>query len=182
MGVTKQAAQKRFVPGKAGDFMSGMTAAGVQPFSRFTPRAAQVLAAAGRLAGDGEFGAAHIAAALLLDPDGLAAKAIAAAGLTPDQVYAAVGTGPATAGLAVDSATLLDLSLDSSAKQVFKGALKSALRLGHNYIGTEHLLLGVLFAGGPVAEALTGLGLSPERAQQLIAAELAAFQSARDAG
>src|SRR5579875_2037929 len=47
MGVSKQAAQKRFVPGKAADLMPGGDR---QLFSRFTPRAAQVLVAAGRLA------------------------------------------------------------------------------------------------------------------------------------
>ena len=44
--------------------------------------------------------------------------------------------------------------------------------MGHNYIGTEHLLLGVLFTGGPVAEAFTALGLTPQRAEELITAEL----------
>ena len=54
-------------------------------------------------------------------------------------------------------------------------------RLGHNYIGTEHLLLGVLFAGGPATDALSALGLSPQRAEQLVAAEIAAFQARRSA-
>jgi hypothetical protein len=42
-------------------------------------------------------------------------------------------------------------------------------------------LLGLLFAGGPVTDALTGLGLPPQRAEQLIAAELAAFQARKAA-
>jgi hypothetical protein len=191
MGVSKQAAQKRFVPGKAADLMPD----GVQPFSRFTRRAAQVLGAAGRLAGGtGEtstgpaaaaaerpIGAAHLAAALLTEPEGVAAKAIAAAGLTPEQIYAAVGTGPAPQAPDIDSAALLELFFDETAKAALKGALKSALRLGHNYIGTEHLLLGVLFADGPATEALGALGLTSQRAEQLITAEIAAFQ-ARQAG
>jgi len=49
--------------------------------------------------------------------------------------------------------------------------------MGHNYIGTEHLLLGVLFSGGPVAEGFTGLGLTPQRAEELLTAELAAYQA-----
>jgi len=48
--------------------------------------------------------------------------------------------------------------------------------------GTEHLLLGVLFAGGPATDALSALGLSPQRAEQLVAAEIAAFQARRSAG
>ena len=198
MGVSKQAAQKRFVSSRASDPMA--SSAG-QPFSRFTPRAASVLAAAARLAADqaaatdqaagqGEAGhaenppagPAHLAAALLSEPEGLAAKALAAAGLTANQVYAAVGTGPAPRVPDVDSAALLDVTLDPQAKDALKGALKAALRLGHNYIGTEHLLLGLLFAGGPVTEAFGALGLTPQRAEELTAAELAAFQARREAG
>jgi Clp amino terminal domain, pathogenicity island component len=178
MGVSKQAAQKRFVPGKAADLMPG----DVQPFSRFTERAARALGSADRLAADQPFGAAHLIAALLSEPEGLAAKAIAAAGLAPEQVYAAVGAGPAPQGPDMDSAALLELSFDDSVKTALKGALQAALRLGHNYIGTEHLLLGVLFAGGPATDALGALGLSPQRAEQLLAAEIAAFQARRNAG
>src|SRR5437868_1467041 len=61
MGVTKQAAQKRFVPTKAADlFPSGFA----KPFSRFTDRSARTLAAAGHLAAPGPVSAAHLAAAL----------------------------------------------------------------------------------------------------------------------
>jgi Clp amino terminal domain, pathogenicity island component len=183
MGVSKQAAQKRFVPTKAADLMPS----NVQPFSRFTERAARVLVAAGQLAAASQaadeagqaIGAAELAAALLSEPEGLAAKAIAAAGITPDQVYSAVGTGPAPQGPTPDSAALLDLNLGDGSRAALKGALKWALRLGHNYIGTEHLLLGLLFAGGPVTDALSGLGLTPQRAEQLVAAEIAAFQARR---
>src|SRR5579862_583607 len=78
MGVSKQAAQKRFVPAaaKAADLMPGSA----QPFSRFTPRAARTLAAAGKLAAPDPIDGAHLAAALLAEPDGLAAKALATAG------------------------------------------------------------------------------------------------------
>ena len=177
MGVSKQAAQKRFVPSKAADLMEGNP----QPFSRFTPRAACAMAAAGQLAAPEPLGTRHLAAALLSDPDGLAAKAVAAGGLTPEQVYAAVGTGPAPQVQTPDSAGLLELSFDPSAKEALKGALKYALRLSHNYIGTEHLLIGVLAADGPVTEAFTSLGLPRQRAEELLAAEIAAFQ-ARKAG
>jgi hypothetical protein len=175
MGVSKQAAQKRFVPTKAADLMPG----GVKPFSRFTDRALHVVAAAGKLADPAPVGGAQLAAGLFCEPAGLAAKAIAAAGLTPEQVYAALGTGPAPADPDADRAALLDLSFDDGAKEALKGALRWALRLGHNYIGTEHLLLGVIFAGGQAAEAFGGLGLSQQRAEELITAELAAYQGRR---
>ena len=79
------------------------------------------------------------------------------------------------------TAELLDLTLDESAKEALKEALKSALRLGHNYIGTEHLLLGLLSRSGPVTDAFTTLGLPPERAEELITAEIAAFQARKEA-
>jgi Clp amino terminal domain, pathogenicity island component len=177
MGVSKQAAQKRFVPTKVADLMHDNPA----PFSRFTDRARRTLAAAGQLAGAGPVGAPHLAAALFSEPEGIAAKAAAAAGLTPEQVYAAVGTGPAPQASNATPAVLLELSLDESIKEAMKGTLRSALRLGHNYIGTEHMLLGILSVDGPVTEAFTGLGLSPERAEQLIKAEIAAFQARKPA-
>jgi hypothetical protein len=183
MGVSKQAAQKRFVPTKAADlFPPGHS----KPFSRFTDRAVRVIAAAGRLSAAEPVGAAHMTAALLTEPDGIAAKVIAAAGLSPEQVYAAVGTGPvpqvanAESGRAL-RAGLLELEFDHDTKAALKGSLRWALRLGHNYIGTEHLLLGVTFDGGPAGAALTGLGLSPQRAEQLVAAELAAVQARKAA-
>src|ERR1700733_1987487 len=70
MGVSKQAAQQRYV---------ALVPEGGQLFERFTPRARNVVAAAARLA-DGRIGAGQLAVALLGEPDGLAAKVIAAAG------------------------------------------------------------------------------------------------------
>jgi hypothetical protein len=174
MGVTKQAAQKRFVP--SASKISDMMPESVKPFSRFTARAARTLAAAGKLAAPSPLTSAHLAAALLTEPDGLAARAIVVAVKAPEQLYAALGTGPAEQAENTGSAELLDLSLDETAKSALKSALKAALRLGHNYIGTEHFLLGLLSEGGPVAEAFGALGLTPERAEQLIASEIAAYQ------
>src|ERR1700733_8158806 len=108
MGVSKQAAQKRFVP--SASKVSDMMPESVKPFSRFTARAARTLAAAGKLAPPSTISSAHLAAAL--------------------------GTGPAERAENTGSAELLDLSLDESAKAALKFALRSALRLGHNYIGT----------------------------------------------
>ena len=197
MGVSKQAAQKRFVPGQESILLReiGASQADRKPFSRFTDRAIRVLFAADRLAADSTaadnngstgqaetaahspIGAAHLAAAFLSEPEGLAAKAIGKAGLTPEQVYGAVGIGPAPQLPNQDRASVSELTFDDSAKAAFREALKWALRMGHNYIGTEHLLLGVLFTGGPVAEGFTGLGLTPQRAEELLTAELAAYQA-----
>jgi len=196
MGVSKQAAQKRFVPSQPsqaslpGEAADALRAAGHKPFSRFTDRAVRVLFAADRLAsgqpesaagnesaGHAPIGATQLAAAFLSEPEGLAAKAIRQAGVAPEQVYAAVGTGPAPQLPNQDRAMLPELTFDDSTKAAFKEALRWALRMGHNYIGTEHLLLGVMFTGGPTAEAFTALGLPPQRAEQLVAAELTAYQA-----
>jgi hypothetical protein len=167
----------------------------VEMFSRFTQRARNVLAAARRVAmadqrGPADIasavavipdvvsrspsapgiGAADLAAALLAEPDGLAARVIARAGLTVGQVYAAVGAGPASPGPDADTGALRQLSFDGSGMAVLKAAVKAAARLGHHDIGTEHLLLGVLDAGGPAAGALAVLGLTPETAESLLAA------------
>jgi len=179
MGVTKQAAQKRFVPAaapapvRAADLFPDR----VKPFSRFTDRAARTLAAAGKLAAPGPVGSAQLAAALPVEPEGLAARALASAGLTAEELYAAVGAGPAAPVQATSAAELLELFFEESTRQALKAALKSALRLGHNYIGTEHLLLGLVDGHGPAADALARLGLTAERAEQLISAEIEAARA-----
>jgi hypothetical protein len=167
MGVTKQAAQKRFVPGKFGDF------------SRFTDRARNTMAAARLLAGDSDVSAADLGSASLLEPMGLAAKMVGRAGLTPDQVYAALGTAAPAPGSRADAAALADLTCDESGKEALKAAVRAALRFGHNYIGTEHLLLGVIDAGGQATEALRGLGLTAETARAHMKAEFEEIQAAR---
>ncbi|HME67982.1 MAG TPA: Clp protease N-terminal domain-containing protein, partial [Streptosporangiaceae bacterium] len=64
-----------------------------------------------------------------------------------------------------------------------KSAVRGALRLGHNYIGTEHLLLGVIDAGGPAGAALAaGLGLTSETAREHMKAEIAEVQAKRAEG
>jgi Clp amino terminal domain, pathogenicity island component len=174
MGVSKQAAQKRFVP--PATKVSDMMPESVKPFSRFTARAARTLAAAGKLAAPSPVSSAHLAAALLTEPEGIAAHAIAAAGVVPEQLYAALGAGPAEPAESTGSAELLDLSLDESAKDAVKSSLKAALRLGHNYIGTEHFLLGLLSEGGRATDAFAALGLTTDRAERLVAAEISAYQ------
>jgi ATP-dependent Clp protease ATP-binding subunit ClpA len=177
MGVSKQAAQKRFVRDGG-----GLIPEGQQMFSRFTLRARNVLVAAGRLAGRERIEAGHLAAGLLAEPEGLAAKVIQRAGLTSEQVFAIAGAGPAPAGEAADAAMLRELRFGDEGKAALHGTLKAALRLGHNYIGTEHVLLGVLFAGGPTAEALTGAGLGAETAERLLAVEFTELQERRKTG
>ncbi len=97
MGVSKQAAQKRFVPTRAADLFPPGYRQAVLPLHR--PRCPRPrLGAAGQARRHRKpvgATAPHLAAALLTEPEGVAAKAIAAAGLSPEQLYAALGTGPA---------------------------------------------------------------------------------------
>jgi Clp amino terminal domain, pathogenicity island component len=174
MGVTKQAAQQRFVARWES-----------AEFSRFTARARNVLAAARQIAGLGgadQVDAGHLAAGLLSEPDGLAARVIHAAGLTDEQVTTALGVRAAAGPGDADPAALRQLRFTDAGRSALRFTLKAALSLGHNYIGTEHLLLGVLGADGDAAQALAGLGLTVEVAQQKLADEFAAIRAQRRTG
>lgn len=131
---------------------------------------------------DPAIGAPDLGAALLAEPEGIAAKAVTQAGLTAGQVHSALGAGPATPGPDATAGTLSELAFDETGKAVLKATLKAALRLGHNDIGTGHLLLGVLEAGGFAAEAFAALGLTLQTAQQLIADEFEQIQARRKTG
>jgi hypothetical protein len=164
MGVTKQAAQQRFVP-------KDPPLDPDQGFSRFTPRARHAVVAAqeeARSAGNTEITLGHLVLGLLTEPEALAAKAMVAQGISLDAVrQAATATLPPTTG---DAPALIPF--DAAAKKALELTFREALRLGHNYIGTEHLLLALLEleAGGGV---LTGLGIDKARAEQNVVAALA---------
>jgi hypothetical protein len=178
MGVTKQAAQQRFVPRGAPKepFTSG-------DFSRFTARARNTLAGAeerARELGAAEITADHLAVGLLAEPGGLAARAIDDLGVSGEQLRAAF-PGPAGAAAAAPAPAASDerIPLGPSALQTLKEAVQVALRRGHNYIGTEHILLALLASPGETADTLAGLGITLPAAERHIDAQIAAFQTAR---
>jgi hypothetical protein len=176
IGVSKQAAQKRFV-GREDEL-----APESKTFSRFTPRARASVAAAGQLAADtgaGVVDSVHLAAGVLLDPHGLAAHVVERLEVSEDQYYQTLGVGPALDGADPDPMALRQLQFTAGCRNAFKEALKSALRLGHNYIGTEHLLLGVVAGRGHVAESLASIGLRPSVVESALAVELAQMQLQR---
>jgi ATP-dependent Clp protease ATP-binding subunit ClpA len=176
MGVSKQAAQKRFVAREDELVPEG------KAFTRFTPRARAAVAAAGELAAAAESGAidvTHLAAGVLVDPDGLAAHALRRLEVSEDQVYEALGVGPPADGGDADPSALRQLRFTAAARDALKEALKVALRLGHNYIGTEHLLLGVTTGRGSVAKDLAKLGLRSSLIESAVAVELAEAQLQR---
>ncbi|MEU6279441.1 Clp protease N-terminal domain-containing protein [Streptomyces sp. NPDC047028] len=137
MGVTRQAAQKRFVAKESADLDPS------QGFNRYTPRARNVVMAAHNeavAARNAESRPEHLVLGLLAEPEGLAAKAIVSQGVLLDAVRQA-----ATAALppaADDVPELVPYGPD--AKKALELTFREALRLGHNYIGTEHILLALL--------------------------------------
>jgi len=183
MGVTKQAAQKRFVPkaepwrllpddADLGALLKDAFRA--HPFSRFTERAKNSVKAAAEEArehGDDQVFPEHLVLGLLHEPEGLAAKAIVALGISPEATrQALLAVIPPTTG---GEAATGRMPFSPRAKKVMYLAVRQALRLAHNYIGTEHLLLGVLEEEeGTGGTALADLGLTRERLEQPLVAEL----------
>ncbi|MFI6408740.1 Clp protease N-terminal domain-containing protein [Streptomyces sp. NPDC050548] len=137
MGVTRQAAQKRFVAKESADLDLS------QGFSRYTVRARNVVMAAHNeaiAARNPEGRPEHLVLGLLAEPDALAGKAITAQGVPLDAVRQA-----ATAALPPAADEVPDLvPYGPDAKKVLELTFREALRLGHNYIGTEHILLALL--------------------------------------
>jgi hypothetical protein len=166
MGVSKQAAQKRFVVKDGRPDLDPN-----QGFSRYTHRARNVVVSAqneARAAGNAEIRPEHLVLGLLSEPDGLAAKEIIAQGVELAAVRPA-----ATAALPPAAESVGDLiPFDAAAKKALELTFREALRLGHNYIGTEHLLLALLELEDG-AGVLTGLGIDKAAAEEHISALIA---------
>ncbi|MFE2373787.1 Clp protease N-terminal domain-containing protein [Streptomyces sp. NPDC059398] len=168
MGVTRQAAQKRFVPKGAGE---ALTLDPSQGFDRFTPRAKSVVTGAqdeARAAGNAEIGVGHLTLGLLTEPEALAAQALNSQGVPLNTVREAV-----SAALPPAAETVPELiPYDAAVRKVLELTFREALRLGHNYIGTEHILLALLeFEDG--AGVLSGLGVSKEVSETYVTRALA---------
>ena len=167
MGVTKQAAQKRFVPkGEAPDLDAS------QGFSRFTDRARKVVVAAqeeARNRSNSQISVAHLVLGLAADPASLGARAIVSQGVSLDAVRE---TAAATVAPASDSVPAL-IPFDPHAKKALELTFREALRMNHNYVGTEHILLALLELEDGTG-VLAGLGLTKETAETTITAALAA--------
>src|SRR3954469_22944984 len=160
MGVTRQAAQKRFVPKEAADLDP------TQGFGRFAPRARNVVMSAHNeaiAARNAEGRPEHLVLGLLAEPESLAAKAITAQGVLLDSVRQA-----ATAVLPPAAEEVPELvPYGSDAKKVLELTFREALRLGHNYVGTEHILLALLeFENGE--GVLSGVGITKPASEENI--------------
>ncbi len=163
MGVTKQAARKRFIPKPAElDPEDG--------FARFTPRARNTVMAAhneAQAARSAEVTPAHLVLGLLSEPEALAARAIVDSGVTLDAVRerATEAMPPA----ADDAPDLVPYDVD--ARKALELTFREALRLGHNYIGTEHMLLALLDQEDG-AGMLSGLGLDKPAVEEKLVSYL----------
>ncbi|MBH0118262.1 ATP-dependent Clp protease ATP-binding subunit [Rhodococcus sp. HM1] len=166
MGVTKQAAQQRFTP-----------KADANMFARFTPRARTAIVRSqeeARAAHLTEIGAAHLLLGLTTDPDSLAMRALAEQGADAAAIRAAAeATVPAG-----DPDTELPslIPYDGASKKIIELTVREALRLGHNYVGTEHLLLALLAPESPTSELLGGLGITTEATESYVIAALAELE------
>jgi hypothetical protein len=155
MGVSKQAAQKRFVPKPESNPLD--PSAG---FGRFTDRARNVVVGAqnrAHSAGNDKIEPAHLLLALFDDPGGLAARLLAAQGLDGTKVTDAIELPPRSEN---DLPALIPF--DGAAKKVLELTFRQALRLGHNYVGTEHILLA-LYEAEDQDGHLHQLGVDKER-------------------
>lgn len=136
-------------------------------FNRFTDRARKVLILAQQEAaryGHGYIGTEHLLLGLLREGEGVAAKALTSLDLDVDSVRVEVenilGTG---------NGQTSDIGYTPRAKKVIELAMEEALRLGHNYVGTEHILLGLIREGeGIAAQVLTGLGVDINLTRQRV--------------
>jgi hypothetical protein len=154
MGVTKQAAQKRFVP-KGQDARGDLDAS--QGFSRFDDEARTAVVAAqeqARTAGSETISVGHLLLGLLADPDSAAAAAVTACGVELDVVRrTATATLPAASGQVPDL-----IPFDAHARKALELTFREALRRGDSSIGSAHLLLAVLEVEDGTG-VLAGLGI-----------------------
>src|ERR1019366_4770778 len=137
-------------------------------FERFTDRARRVLVLAqeeARLLEHGFMGTEHILLGLIHEGDGLAAEALESMDISLEAVREMVEekVGP------VGSGSSGSPPFTPRAKKVLELSLREALQLGHNYIGTEHMLLGLVREGeGVAAQVLIELGADLARVRQTV--------------
>lgn len=137
-------------------------------FERFTDRARRVLVLAqeeARLLGHSFIGTEHILLGLIHEGDGVAAKALEVLEIHLEAVRREVEKTVGASGQAPAGSP----PFTPRAKKVLELSLREALQFGHNYIGTEHMLLGLIREGeGVAAQVLTTLGADLARVRQQV--------------
>ncbi|MFD0485202.1 ATP-dependent Clp protease ATP-binding subunit [Kineococcus sp. GCM10028916] len=137
-------------------------------FERFTDRARRVVVLAqeeARMLNHNYIGTEHVLLGLIHEGEGVAAKALESLGVSQDavraQVQEIIGQG--------QQAPSGHIPFTPRAKKVLELSLREALQLGHNYIGTEHILLGLIREGeGVAAQVLVKLGADLNRVRQQV--------------
>ncbi|MEN3358613.1 MAG: hypothetical protein V7637_2595 [Mycobacteriales bacterium] len=171
IGVTKQAAQQRFSPKDHPNM-----------FTRFTEKARQVVLQSqeeARAARQPVISTEHLLLGLLTVPDSVAMRAIADQGITPGAIRTAAEAAVPPAPAGAESPTMIPYA--EPAKKVLELTLREALRLGHNYIGTEHILLALLAHEAETPGPLLALGLDPAAAEAHMLAALGAIATVKEA-
>jgi len=149
-------------------------------FERFTDRARRVVVLAqeeARLLNHNYIGTEHILLGLIHEGEGVAAKALESLGISleavRDQVEEIIGQG--------GTAPSGHIPFTPRAKKVLELSLREALQLGHNYIGTEHILLGLIREGeGVAAQVLVKLGADLSRVRQQVIQLLSGYAGAKE--
>ena len=149
-------------------------------FERFTDRARRVVVLAqeeARLLNHNYIGTEHILLGLIHEGEGVAAKALESLGISLEkvrqQVEEIIGAG--------QSPPSGHIPFTPRAKKVLELSLREALQLGHNYIGTEHILLGLIREGeGVAAQVLVKLGADLGRVRQQVIQLLSGYSGAKE--
>ena len=151
-------------------------------FERFTDRARRVVVLAqeeARLLNHSYIGTEHILLGLIHEGEGVAAKALESLSISLEavrsQVEEIIGQG--------GSSPSGHIPFTPRAKKVLELSLREALQLGHNYIGTEHILLGLIREGeGVAAQVLVKLGADLSRVRQQVIQLLSGYQGGGSSG
>ncbi|WP_156755082.1 ATP-dependent Clp protease ATP-binding subunit [Actinokineospora pegani] len=149
-------------------------------FERFTDRARRVVVLAqeeARMLNHNYIGTEHILLGLIHEGEGVAAKALESLGIALEgvrqQVEEIIGQG--------QHAPSGHIPFTPRAKKVLELSLREALQLGHNYIGTEHILLGLIREGeGVAAQVLVKLGADLNRVRQQVLQLLSGYQGGKE--
>ncbi|MDR1152206.1 MAG: AAA family ATPase, partial [Bifidobacteriaceae bacterium] len=146
-------------------------------FERFTDRARRVIVLAqeeARLLNHNYLGTEHILLGLIHEGEGVAAKALESMNISLEAVRAQVQD---IIGEGQQAPSGSHIPFTPRAKRVLELTLREALQLGHNYIGTEHILLGLIREGeGVAAQVLTKLGADLARVRQQVIELLSGYQ------
>ncbi len=149
-------------------------------FERFTDRARRVIVLAqeeARGLKHNYIGTEHLLLGLIHEGDGVAAKAMEMSGLKLEDVRGAVVELIGEGEKPVEG----HIPFTPRAKRVFELSFREALQLGHNYIGTEHLLLGLLKEGdGVAAQVLHKLGADPSKIRKAVMQLLQGYRTQGD--